>query len=166
MSKYDENQNKQHWYVISMIIVHDRCFYLYSGSHLHFILCLLATNHISLSSIPFHHSYLQPSFSHSLYFPPIIAGNSSKESIFRIPDSGVGDTESISSIEIGSNNSSSTVGTPTETPKFRPPFCQQLRERLYCASPGCYVVNQDVQPQQPGDLTLWKGMVIEGGVIA
>ena len=80
----------------------------------------------------------------------------------RVPDSGVGDTESVSSLEMGSNHSGST-GTPSQmTPNFRRPSFLQQRERLYRAGPGRYIALQDVESQQTGDLTLRMGMEIEG----
>ena len=63
---------------------------------------------------------------------------------------------------MGSNHSGST-GTPSQgTPNFRRPSFLQQRERLYRAGPGKYVVIQDVESQQRGDLTLRKGMTIDG----
>jgi len=42
---------------------------------------------------------------------------------------------------------------------------QQQRERLYRAGPGKYTAVQDVEPQQPGDLALKKGMPVEGRLV-
>lgn len=87
-----------------------------------------------------------------------------KDSAMRVPgDSGVGDTESVSSLELGSTHSGSP-GTPVQggTPTFRRPSFLQQRERLYRAGSGKYVAVQDVESQQPGDLSLHRGMEIEG----
>lgn len=84
----------------------------------------------------------------------------------RVPgDSGVGDTESVSSLEMGSTHSGSP-GTPVQgtTPTFRRPSFLQQRERLYRAGPGRYIAIQDVESQQLGDLSLRKGMEIEGEI--
>lgn len=78
-------------------------------------------------------------------------------------DSGVGDTESVSSLELGSTHSGGSTGTPVlGTPTFRRPSFLQQRERLYRAGPGRYIAIQDVESQQQGDLTLRKGMEVEG----
>ncbi len=55
------------------------------------------------------------------------------------------------------------IGTPgPATPISRKPSFGQQRERLYRAGPGEYVAIQDMEPQQPGDIPLRKGMAVEG----
>ncbi len=87
------------------------------------------------------------------------ASVTSKESYSRAPEK---DTDSLSSLEMGGSNHSGSTGTPQGTPKFRRPSFLQQRDRLYRAGPGMYVAIQDVESQQEGDLSLKKGMAIEG----
>lgn len=58
---------------------------------------------------------------------------------------------------------SSNEGTPgPSTPKLHKQSFQQQRERLYRAGPGKYMVIQDVDAQQEGDISLKRGMSVEG----
>ncbi len=107
----------------------------------------------------------------SFFLSFFVASSISKESQQgRGLDISGGDADSVNSVEMGSNHSGSTVGTPTigtptlGTPKMKRPSFQQQRERLYRAGPEQYIVTQDVEAQQPGDLTLCKGMAVEGKV--
>lgn len=59
------------------------------------------------------------------------------------------------------SESVSSIGTPTVQPRNYTSFHNQ-RERLYRAGPGRYVVTEDVEPQQPGDLPLRRGVPVEG----
>ena len=62
---------------------------------------------------------------------------------------------------------SSTSGS-SSFPELRPvPFIpSSTRERMYGCSPGKkYTVLRNVEPQQPGDLTLSEGMEVEGTII-
>ena len=53
-------------------------------------------------------------------------------------------------------------GLPTAQPRSGLSTFQHQQERLYRTGPGNYVAVEDIEPLQPGDLPLWKGMHVEG----
>ena len=54
--------------------------------------------------------------------------------------------------------------TPLTYHRRQPAFATQ-RERLYRAGPGRYMAMEDVEPQQSDDISLRRGMDVEGRYI-